>query len=132
MHGNTYAYGLDGPGSNTGGESDYLFSKTTQTRSEARPASYWKSTGVPSRWYKCADKFLARQGRKQVNVTVRIAWISFGALPCRKKKLEDSPRLDVVEIARIPDMLPGLFHRATDLSARRPNGGGVKLNTRRI
>jgi len=29
---------------------------------------------------------LARPGRKQANVSVRIAWISFGALPCRKKK----------------------------------------------
>jgi hypothetical protein len=28
MHGNTYAYGLDGPGSNTGEESDYIFPKT--------------------------------------------------------------------------------------------------------
>jgi len=30
------------------------------------------------------------------NVSVRITWISFGALPCRKKKLDDSSRLDVV------------------------------------
>jgi hypothetical protein len=30
-----------------------------------------------------------------------MAWISFGALPCRKKKLDDSSRLDVVEIARV-------------------------------
>ena len=42
-------------------------------------------------------------------VFVRMAWISFGALPCRKKKLDDSSRLDVVEIARVPDMFPGLF-----------------------
>jgi len=27
----------------------------------------------------------------------------------QKKKLDDSSRLDVVEIARVPDMLPGLF-----------------------
>jgi len=32
------------------------------------------------------DKSLARSGRKQANVSVRMAWISFGALPCRKKK----------------------------------------------
>jgi hypothetical protein len=40
-----------------------------------------------------------------------MAWISFGALPCRKqkKKLDDSSRLDVVEIARVPVMLPSLF-----------------------
>jgi len=39
-----------------------------------------------------------------------MAYISFGALPCwKKKKLDDISRLDVVEIARIPDMLPSLF-----------------------
>jgi len=35
--------------------------------------------------YRGADKSLARQGRKQANVSVRTAWISFGALQCRKK-----------------------------------------------
>ena len=35
------------------------------------------------------------------NVSVRMASISLGALPCRKKKLDDSSRLDVVEIARV-------------------------------
>ena len=33
-----------------------------------------------------ADKSLARPGRKQANVSIRMAWISFSALPCRKKK----------------------------------------------
>jgi len=56
--------------------------------------------------YGDADKFLARPGRKQANIYVRMAWISFGALPCRKKKLDDGSRLDIVEIARVPDMLP--------------------------
>jgi len=27
----------------------------------------------------------SRPGRKQANVSIRMAWISFGALPCRKK-----------------------------------------------
>ena len=36
--------------------------------------------------YKGADKSLARPGRKQANDSVRMAWISFGALLCRKKK----------------------------------------------
>jgi len=58
--------------------------------------------------YRGADKSLARPGRKQANVSVRMAWISFGALQ-EKKKLDDSSRLDVVEIARVPDMLPSLF-----------------------
>ena len=33
--------------------------------------------------YRGADKSLARPGRKQANVSVRMAWISFGVLPCR-------------------------------------------------
>jgi len=32
---------------------------------------------------RCADKSLARPGRKQANASVRMAWISFGALLCR-------------------------------------------------
>jgi len=36
--------------------------------------------------YRGADKSLARPGRKQANVSVRIARIYFGVLPCRKKK----------------------------------------------
>ena len=56
--------------------------------------------------YRGADKSLAQPGRKQANVSVRMAWISFSTLPCRKKKLDDSARLDVVEIAHVCDMLP--------------------------
>ena len=37
--------------------------------------------------YRGADKPLARPGRKQVNVSVRMAWISFDTLPCRKRNL---------------------------------------------
>jgi hypothetical protein len=35
----------------------------------------------------------------------------FPSAPClaRKKKLDDSSRLDVVEIECVPDMLPSLF-----------------------
>ena len=39
-------------------------------------------------------------------------WREFPSAPClagKKKKLDDSSRLDVVEIARVPDMLPSLF-----------------------
>ena len=32
------------------------------------------------------DNSLARPGRKQANVSVRMTWISFGALPCKEKK----------------------------------------------
>jgi len=59
--------------------------------------------------YRGTDKSLARPGRKQFNVSVRMALISFGALPCRETKVDDSSRLDVVEIARVLNMLPSLF-----------------------
>jgi hypothetical protein len=36
-------------------------------------------------YYRGADKSLARPGSKQANVSVRMAWIYFGALPCRGK-----------------------------------------------
>jgi len=38
-------------------------------------------------------------------------WREFPAAPCLagKKKLDDSSRLDVVEIAHVTDMLPSLF-----------------------
>ena len=37
--------------------------------------------GLP---YRSADKFLARPGREQTNVSVRTAWISLCALSCRE------------------------------------------------
>ena len=46
-------------------------------------------------------------GREQANVSVRMARIPFDALPCREKR-NDSWRMHVVEIARVPDMLPSL------------------------
>jgi len=42
----------------------------------------WKIKNAWSYIYRSADKSLARPGRKQANVSVRMAWISFGALPC--------------------------------------------------
>ena len=36
--------------------------------------------------YMATDKSLARRGRKQANRSVRMAWISFSALPCVEKK----------------------------------------------
>jgi len=37
-------------------------------------------------------------------------WYEFPSAPCLAgKKLDGSTRLDVVEIARVPDMLPSLF-----------------------
>jgi len=51
-----------------------------------------------------ATQFLtvAYDGECSPNVSVRMAGISFGAWPCRKKKtLDDSSRLHVVEIVRV-------------------------------
>jgi hypothetical protein len=38
-------------------------------------------------------------------------WREFPSVPCLegKKKLDDSLLLDIVEIPRVPDMLPSLF-----------------------
>ena len=44
---------------------------------------------------------VAYDGACSPNVSVRMVWIYFGALPCRKKKLDDSSRLHVVQIARV-------------------------------
>jgi len=43
-------------------------------------------------------------------------WCEFPSAPClaRKKTLDDSSRLDVVEIARVTDMLPSLFPSWSD------------------
>jgi len=44
---------------------------------------------------------VAYDGVFSPNISSRMVWIYFGALPCRKKKLDDSSRLDVAEIARV-------------------------------
>jgi len=68
-----------------------------------------------------ADKSLARPGKKQANVSVRIVWISFGALPCRKRNLLTACASILLEL-RVSltcfraHFLPG---RAKDLSAPR-------------
>ena len=37
-------------------------------------------------FYRGTDMSLAAPGKKQANVSARMAWMSFGALPCRKKE----------------------------------------------
>jgi len=51
----------------------------------------------------------ARPGRKQANVSVRMR--EFPSAPClaRKKKIDASSRLDVVEIVLVPELLLSLF-----------------------
>ena len=92
----------------------YLFMKLHIVNS-AKPQSEFLPVLVKIFWTSHAERTgelispLVRPGRKQVNVSVRMAWISFGALSLQEKKLDDSSRLDFVEITRIPDMLPSLF-----------------------
>ena len=79
------------------------------TESYSKKKFFWRTTvhtGKPP----------ARPGRKQANVSVKMAWISFGTFLARRgkqqqqqKKLNEGSRLDVVEIARVPDILPSLF-----------------------
>jgi len=64
------------------------------------PETHQKMSDFCRLMYRGADKSLSCPGMKEANVSVRIAWISFGALPCREI-LGDSSRLDVVEIARV-------------------------------
>ena len=61
-------------------------------------------------YYMGADKSLARQGGNKLMFLSE--WREFPSAPClalQEKKLDDSSRLDFVEIARIHDMLPSLF-----------------------
>jgi len=72
--------------------------------------------------YRGADKFLARPGSKQANDSVRMAWISFGALTCREKKHFMTARVSKLLKSRASltcfraCFFPG---RAKDLSAPR-------------
>ena len=93
------------------GMQEHMLLHTMQARFQTRTSILRLHLNYLS--YRNADKSLARPGRKQANVSVRMTWISFGALP-RRKKLDHSSRLDVVEIARVPDMLPSLFPSWSD------------------
>jgi uncharacterized membrane protein len=63
--------------------------KRTSTDNTKDSAHDWASRiSLDNHWQQVtdADKSLARPGRKQ-DVSVRMAWISFGASPCRKRNL---------------------------------------------
>ena len=51
----------------------------------SRPNTVVFLCGCHGQMYKGADKSLVRPGRKQANVSVRMAWISFGTLPCKER-----------------------------------------------
>ena len=81
-------------------------------------------------WYRGADKSLVRPGRKQANVSVGMAWISFGALPYRKNNLMTA-RVSMLLKSRAPLIyfrvcfLPG---RVKDLSAPPSRSHRYKIN----
>ena len=51
-----------------------------------RTHTYTHTLSEPQHYSRGADKSLARPGRTQANVSVRMVCISFGALPCRGGK----------------------------------------------
>ena len=55
-----------------------------------------------------ATQFLtvAYEGAFSPNIYVRMAWIFFGALPCRKKKLMTTYVFVLLKLGTSPDMLP--------------------------
>ena len=55
------------------------------------------------------------------NVSVRIAWISFGALPCRKKNLMTSRVSMLLKSRASPDMLPFSLCKEKRLAIRHIN-----------
>ena len=60
--------------------------------------------------YRGTDKSLTRPGKKKLIFLSE--WRVLLSAPClagKKIKLDDSSRLDVVEIAQVPDVLPSLF-----------------------
>jgi len=95
--------------------------RTQPSRNYCSVCSNRLSYHIEIRYYRGADKSLARSGRKQVNVSARMALICFGALPCKEKKKLDSSRLDVVESNASLTCFRACFlpGRAKDLSAPR-------------
>jgi len=74
-----------------------------------RPREWFISSYYFVLLYRVADKSLARTERKQINVSVRMERISFGALPCRKTKKNLMTARVSMLLVRVPDMLPRLF-----------------------
>ena len=81
-------------------------------RSDSDEQPMWAS------WmYRSAHKSLALPGWKQANVTVRTAWISFGALPCKKKN--NNNNLMTARVSMLLKSRPSLtFFRACFLPGR--------------
>ena len=70
--------------------------------------------------YRGADNSLDISGKKQANVSVRMSWISFGALPCRQKKNLMSARVSMLLKSRASlTCYRACFLPGRDLSAPR-------------
>ena len=84
---------------------------------------YYLTSVYCQAWYthfnRAADKSLARPGKKQAKISVRIAWISFGDLLC-VKKIFMTTRVSILLKSRVSLTCFGACFstgRAKDLSA---------------
>jgi len=74
-----------------GGGGAYSSIPTSYTRrleTQTLTSCHLSTTYLCSAYYRSAGKSLARPGKKQANVSVRMAWVSFSALPRRGKNLD--------------------------------------------
>ena len=76
--------------------------------------------------YRGAGKSLARPGRKEANVSVRMAWFSFGALPCRKRNLMTA-RVSCIRCADKSLARPG--RKQANVSVRMAYTAKVKVSS---
>jgi len=84
--------------------------KTAQLRIKFHTDKVCDIEGKEVLRHRGGDKSLARIGRKKLMFPSE--WRDFISAPClagKKKNLDDSSRLDVVEIGRVPYMLSSLF-----------------------
>jgi len=68
-----------------------------------------------------AQFLMAYDGACSPNVSVRMAWISFGALPCRKKNWMTAHVLTLLKSRASPDMLPFSLCNGKRLAVRHMN-----------
>jgi len=87
-----------------------------------RPGRSAKQVGKSPRLNR-ATQFLtvAYDGACSPNVSVRMAWISFGTLPCRKKKLMTARVSMLLKSRASPDMLPFSLSNKKRLAIRHMN-----------
>ena len=84
--------------------------------------NFIRLASIELEFYRGDDKSLARPGKKQANISVRMACISFGALPCRGKKNLITARVSTFLKSRASLICFRAFFltgRAKDLSALR-------------